>query len=154
MQGNTDFAESLKMIKFLVLDEADRLLSSGHFQELEEILNALDRSNVNSDENSQEDIDATETEQTQTLVFSATFQKDLQQRLAGKSKSANGGGGQQESMEYLLQKINFREPKPKFIDVNPVSQMASGLKEGILECAGTDKVCIAMSFLSSVLILS
>ncbi|KAF1974850.1 P-loop containing nucleoside triphosphate hydrolase protein, partial [Bimuria novae-zelandiae CBS 107.79] len=42
-------------------------------------------------------------------------------------------------MEYLLKKLNFREEKPKFIDANPTSQMASGLKEGLIECAGTEK---------------
>jgi ATP-dependent RNA helicase DDX24/MAK5 len=45
-----------------------------------------------------------------------------------------------ESLEYLLQKLNFREEKPKFIDANPVSQMAEGLKEGIVECAAMEKV--------------
>ena len=45
-----------------------------------------------------------------------------------------------ESMEYLLKKLNFREDKPKFVDVNPISQMAEGLKEGMVECAGTEKV--------------
>ena len=144
MQGNQDFAESLKRITFLVLDEADRLLSTGHFQELEKILNALDRTDDNDDENEQEGSEPLRREQRQTLVFSATFQKDFQQRLAGKSKSSSGNGGQQESMEYLLQKINFKESKPKFIDVNPVSQMATGLDEGILECAGMEKVCLAM----------
>ena len=45
-----------------------------------------------------------------------------------------------ESMEYLLKKLNFREDKPKFIDANPISQMAEGLREGMVECAGTEKV--------------
>jgi ATP-dependent RNA helicase DDX24/MAK5 len=36
--------------------------------------------------------------------------------------------------------LNFREEKPKFIDVNPVQQMAEGLKEGIVECPAMEKV--------------
>jgi ATP-dependent RNA helicase DDX24/MAK5 len=43
-------------------------------------------------------------------------------------------------MDYLLKKLRFREEKPKFIDSNPDSQMATGLKEGLIECAGTEKV--------------
>ena len=74
----------------------------------------------------------------QTLVFSATFAKGLQQKLAGKGKY--GLMDDKESMEYLLKKLNFREEKPKFVDVNPISQMAEGLKEGMVECAGTEKV--------------
>lgn len=129
----------LKKIKFLVVDEADRLLSEGHFKEVEEILNALDR--VDDDDDNEMETDAKEGDEgRQTLVFSATFHKGLQQRLAGKGRPGGDLMDKRESMEYLLKKLNFREEKPKFIDVNPVSQMASGLKEGIVECAGTEKV--------------
>jgi ATP-dependent RNA helicase DDX24/MAK5 len=52
-------------IQFLVLDEADRLLQEGHFKEIEKILELAN------------------SEDKQTLVFSATFQKELQQKLKG-----------------------------------------------------------------------
>ncbi|KAL6714332.1 ATP-dependent RNA helicase [Lecanora helva] len=135
MQNSSDLTESLKSVKFLVLDEADRLFSSGHFQEMDEILNALDRSN-DDDGFGAENL---QTQRRQTLVFSATLQKDLQQKLAGKSKSSRGDPTKEQSMEYLLKRLNFQDSKPKFIDVNPVSQMATGLKEGVVECAGTEK---------------
>ena len=149
ISGSHDLGAWLKKIRYLVVDEADRLLSEGHFKEMEEILNALDRADpdqggVLENENEASDLAA----KWQTLVFSATFQKDLQQKLAGKSKSSGGElMGKQESMEYLLKKLNFREEKPKFIDVNPISQMASGLKEGIVECAGLDKVSLILLLL-------
>lgn len=132
----------LRQIKYLVVDEADRLLSEGHFKEVEEILNSLDREDEESGDSGKEvKHELTGKGQRQTLVFSATFQKELQQKLGGKSKFSRGDiMGKQESMEYLLEKLNFREEKPKFIDVNPVSQMASGLREGIVECAGLEKV--------------
>jgi ATP-dependent RNA helicase DDX24/MAK5 len=41
-------------------------------------------------------------------------------------------------MEYLLKCLKFRQ-QPKFIDVNPVSQMASGLREGLIECGAMEK---------------
>ena len=132
MSSSTALTESFRQIKFLVVDEADRLLTEGHFKEAEEILNALDR---------QQDADEDDEDYTpprQTLVFSATFAKGLQQKLAGKGKQGLMDGN--ESMEYLLKKLNFREDKPKFVDVNPESQMAAGLKEGFVECAGTEKV--------------
>jgi ATP-dependent RNA helicase DDX24/MAK5 len=62
-----DLDSAMKKIQFLVLDEADRLLQEGHFQEIEKILDF-----VNGGEGKQ------------TLVFSATFQKQLQQKLKGK----------------------------------------------------------------------
>lgn len=141
ISGSTGLIKSLKQIRYLVVDEADRLLSEGHFKEVEEILNALDREMESDGERS--DAEATEQPKAkrQTLVFSATFQRDLQQKLAGKGKPFGSDlMDKQESMEYLLKKLNFRDDKPKFIDVDPVSQMARGLKEGIVECAGLEKV--------------
>lgn len=152
IRGGHGLKKWLRITKYLVIDEADRLLSEGHFREVEEILNALDRiddGDENSHENGDEDgaeagqdrhVGGEADQERQTLVFSATFQKDLQQKLAGKSKAGGELMGKQESMEYLLRKLNFREEKPKFVDVNPISQMASTLKEGIVECAGLEKV--------------
>lgn len=130
-------------IRFLVVDEADRLLSEGHFKEAHEILGALDRVEDGDlpDEEDDESVETDPKSQRQTLVFSATFHRDLQQKLAGKGRWTGGDlMNKQESMEYLLQKLNFREEKPKFLDVNPISQMAEGLKEGIVECAAMEKV--------------
>jgi ATP-dependent RNA helicase DDX24/MAK5 len=130
--------DKLKQIRFLVVDEADRLLSQGNYKELGEILKILEKDDP-MEEGAEEDT-APEFER-QTLVFSATFQKNLQQKLAGKAKGGGGGDlmSKQQSMEYLLKKLKFREEKPKFIDANPGSQMASRLKEGLIECAGTEK---------------
>ncbi|GAB7349335.1 hypothetical protein MBLNU459_g8470t1 [Dothideomycetes sp. NU459] len=136
----------LKQIQFLVVDEADRLLSQGHFKEVEEIINVLERKDeVGKDDTGVEDDgeDAPsvigEDRHRQTLVFSATFHKGLQQKLSGKGKPGAGLMTEKESMEYLIKKLNFREEKPKYIDVNPISQMAAGLKEGLVECVGLEK---------------
>ncbi|KAH0536229.1 hypothetical protein FGG08_006874 [Glutinoglossum americanum] len=135
----------LKRIKFLVVDEADRLLSEGHFKELEEILNVLDPSDDGEESGIEEGGGSdrhppnTNTSR-QTLVFSATFQKGLQQKLAGKRGHFSGDlMDKRESMEYLLRKLKFRKGKPKFVDVNPVEQMAERLKEGLVECAALEK---------------
>jgi ATP-dependent RNA helicase DDX24/MAK5 len=139
----------LKKIKFLVVDEADRLLSEGHFKELEEILNALEQGSGDVEENSAMESDQTDEHRPgtsrQTLVFSATFHKGLRQKLSGKRGYARGDlMSKKESMEYLLKKLQFREEKPKFIDVNPVEQMAERLKEGLVECAALEKASLSM----------
>ncbi|KAF2198008.1 DEAD-domain-containing protein [Delitschia confertaspora ATCC 74209] len=129
-----------KQIRFLVVDEADRLLTEGHYKEMEEIINVLEQSDEESAELS--DADAVEDQNVpkrQTLVFSATFHKGLQAKLANKKSRSGDLLSQEESMQYLVKKLRFREEKPKFIDVNPSSQMASKLKEGLIECAGTEK---------------
>lgn len=141
ISSSTEVLQNLKQMKYLVVDEADRLLTEGHFKEVEEILGALDRQQDLEDD--AEPIPPTR----QTLIFSATFQKDLQQKLAGKGKKGLADGT--DGMEYLLKKLNFREENPKFVDVNPVSQMAEGLKEGMVECAGTEKVDTSTSIVFS-----
>lgn len=132
LSASKKLLDSFKKVSFLVVDEADRLLTEGHFKEAEEILQALDRIEMDEDD------DEPELFPRQTLVFSATFNKGLQQKLAGKGKFDLMSDTQ--SMEYLLKKLNFREEKPRFVDVNPVSQMAQGLKEGLVECGAMEKV--------------
>ncbi|PSK33614.1 ATP-dependent RNA helicase mak5 [Elsinoe australis] len=143
ISGGHDLIDRMKRIQYLVLDEADRLLSQGHFKDLEELLNALDRKVQTDDqdaatqaeqEQEQEDVKSSR----QTLIFSATFQKDLQHKLARKQKGQTQTMDKKESMEYLIQRLNFRS-KPRFIDVDPIRQMARNLKEGIVECAGQEK---------------
>ncbi|USW48143.1 Putative ATP-dependent RNA helicase DEAD-box, Helicase superfamily 1/2, ATP-binding protein [Septoria linicola] len=141
-------AASLKKIDFLVIDEADRLLSEGSFKEVEEILNTLDREEA-KDESDDARVEAgskgtkpnksTEAPTRQTLVFSATFDRALQRKLVGKTSYKDNLLSGAQSMEYLLAKLNFREEAPKFIDMNPINQLATGLKEGLIECAGTEK---------------
>ncbi|KAF8545517.1 P-loop containing nucleoside triphosphate hydrolase protein [Trichophaea hybrida] len=150
-------------LKFLVVDEADRLLQEGHYKEVKELLNILQREEDESDvedevSSQEEDVDATEfknknkkkklpTVKRQTLVFSATFHQGLQQKLASKGGKKSWGkftaGGdlmdQKESLAYLLKKLNFREESPKFVDANPVGQLAERLREGIIECGAMEK---------------
>ncbi|KAK4232448.1 putative ATP-dependent RNA helicase mak-5 [Podospora fimiseda] len=145
MSTSTSVLEAIKGISFLVVDEADRLLKDGQFKEAEEILKALDRTVTNEDSDDEEDEDEeidedakpTPKDGRQTLVFSATFNRALQQKLAGKARYNLMGAA--ESLELLLKKLNFREPQPKFIDTNPVSQMAENLKEGLIHCGDLEK---------------
>lgn len=133
---------AIKGIKFLVIDEADRLLSEGNFKELEEVLTALDRRVVDEENVSTGANKTNPTIQRQTLVFSATFSKSLHQKLSKRAYSSRSSDllTNQASMEYLLHKLNFREEKPRFLDLNPISQMAANLREGLVECAAaTDK---------------
>ncbi|KAI0391742.1 DEAD/DEAH box helicase [Xylariaceae sp. FL0594] len=133
LSSSAETMEAFKGVSYLVVDEADRLLTEGHFKEAEEILNAIDRV---EEEEGAEGGNVSRSPR-QTLVFSATFHKGLQQKLAGKGKT--NWMSEEDSMEYLLKKLNFREDKPKFIDTNPTSQMAQGLKEGLIECGAMEK---------------
>lgn len=140
LSGDATLQNTFSKIKFLVVDEADRLFKVGQFKEAEDIIGALDgkRPSDDADSSDEEDDEEEDDERSarQTLVFSATFDKDLQTKLAGKGKST---GSDEEKMAYLMKCLKFRG-EPKFIDVNPVSQMADGLKEGLIECGAMEKV--------------
>ncbi|KFY11801.1 hypothetical protein V492_04264 [Pseudogymnoascus sp. VKM F-4246] len=123
LSSGIELSKSLKTLKFLVVDEADRLLTEGHFKEAEEIISKLDRHDADDEEE--------HVITRQTLVFSATLAKGLQQKLSGKGRLGDDG------MEYLMKKLKFKG-EPKFIDV-ATSAMAEGLKEGVIECGATEK---------------
>ncbi|KAK5083842.1 ATP-dependent RNA helicase [Lithohypha guttulata] len=151
INDSNDLLERFKNVRYLVVDEADRLLSEGHFQELEDILDALDRKVV--DEDREDHVEAQSATSRQTLVFSATFHKGLQQKLNSKQKDRNGHDrnnliSNKSSMEYLMHKLPFQEgEKPVFVDANPQSQMAEKLVETILECKAMEKDLYLYGFL-------
>ncbi|XWW97467.1 hypothetical protein V2A60_005449 [Cordyceps javanica] len=155
LDGDMKLQSEFNNIHFLVVDEADRLFKVGQFKEAELIIGALDRRDPEAgtdDGEEEEDGDGDEDDHPrtprQTLVFSATFDKDLQTKLAGK-KRPSAQGSDEEKMAYLMKCLKFRG-QPKFIDVNPVSQMAEGLREGLIECGAMEKDL----YLYSVLILN
>jgi ATP-dependent RNA helicase DDX24/MAK5 len=134
--SSSDVISRLKNAKFLVLDEADRLLSDGHYKELEQLLTAMDRIEVDGDELESDQ----ELPPRQTLVFSATFNKGLQRKLASSKRLDSDVMSKTESMEYLLKKLRFREEKPKFVDADPKNPLAQGITEELVECNGLEKV--------------
>lgn len=155
--------------EMLVLDEADRLLQDGHFKELNEILDMIGQNrganDDDSDTESEEEVDNDDENlenrkvgrqkrpknKRQTLVFSATFAKDLTKKLSGPKKTPNGKKkrskfisntieGETNTMAYLLEKLNFREGTPTYIDANPDEAVKSEITEGVMMCDAMQKV--------------
>mmetsp|Transcript_21483 Transcript_21483/g.50075 ORF Transcript_21483/g.50075 Transcript_21483/m.50075 type:complete len:769 (-) Transcript_21483:86-2392(-) len=88
------FRSNLAGLRHLVLDEADRLVESGHFRELDKILSLL----YSSLERAQ---------QLQTFVFSATLTLDPRsgRRRAGADSDENA------KLDALIQRLQFREAR-------------------------------------------
>ena len=137
--GGQPLLSKLQRIKFLIVDEADRILSEGHFAEVSEILSVLERADV-EDEDAVREMQKLKA-QRQVLVFSATFDRSLRQKLASPSKnskqhpkstSSADATPLSESLSYLLTKLPFRTPTPPFIDASPTTHLAPTIHPRLL----------------------
>jgi ATP-dependent RNA helicase DDX24/MAK5 len=123
--SKAEVVEMFAKCETLVLDEADRLIQQGHFQELEKILDLIGRGRKSK---------------RQTLVFSATFQMDLMNKLDKKQKK--GGrrfASQKDAMQMLNSKLEFKDRHPVYIDSNPAEAVAREVMESIMECGAMEK---------------
>ena len=140
LSESDEVMDKIQKVQFLVIDEADRLLKDGKFEELTQVLHLLEQKDIDpeADEEAEQTNDK---DNRQTLVFSATFSTDLQHKLAKNSwRSISSSSSTEASMSNLLNKLKFRDESPLFIDVNPTAQMAPLLHETFLECPdGMDK---------------
>ncbi|KAF8505085.1 ATP-dependent RNA helicase [Hysterangium stoloniferum] len=140
----------LRSLRFLVLDEADRMVEAGHFQELDNILKLTARSTVDNvdpddplppaDLTFEDTVTASQTnESLQTFVFSATMSKDLQRDLKRNRGRSKRKGGTSSTLDDLIMRLDFRDPDPVVIDLSPVGGRVQGLQESKVECLSTDK---------------
>ncbi|CAM0136998.1 ATP-dependent RNA helicase [Umbelopsis sp. WA50703] len=124
--------ESLKHLKFLVLDEADRMIEGGHFQELDEILKAISQGNSKPD-------DTENTLKRQTLVFTATLSNalrfDRRKKKSKKSKSPSSEG----TMDDIIQRLELNDKDPAIVDITTTSAVASRLVEAKIDCLQKEK---------------
>ncbi|KAJ3184257.1 ATP-dependent RNA helicase [Geranomyces variabilis] len=118
----------LRNIKFLAIDEADRMLEAGHFKDLDSILNAISLNRTDKPVNLVR----------RTFIFSATLVHDPRMKQKLKSKaSKNGKGGP--SMENLLKRLEFQDKKPLYVNCLPDQVTADNLLETRIECLHEDK---------------
>ncbi|CEH18428.1 RNA helicase [Ceraceosorus bombacis] len=129
----------IKKTKFLVVDEADRMIEAGHFREMEHILGLVRRPNVDHDEAS--DARSDSREDMQTFIFSATLSKELQRNLSRKRKAGKARRRQEASstMEDLLDLIDFRDEDPHVVELSSSRRIAKEIREAKVECLGAEK---------------
>ncbi|TIB12476.1 hypothetical protein E3P92_02529 [Wallemia ichthyophaga] len=150
LMDNGTLAKRAIRSQFLVIDEADRMIEAGHFEEMDKILRMTQRTSKSSTAPFQDEFESTEiglpeevpaTDDMQTMVFSATLSKDLQQNLKRKRKA--GSGKKQStvktSLDDLLMRLDFRDHEPTIIDLSPVNRVVSTLEEARIDCLSTDK---------------
>lgn len=113
-------------IRMLVIDEADRMVEKGHFEELSQLLELL-----NEDE-------STKKKRRQTFVFSATLTMlhSGPRRILKKKKKFNMT--EEHKLGTLMSHIGVRE-KPKIVDLTQTSKTVATLTEARINCSATDK---------------
>ncbi|KAG8216686.1 ATP-dependent RNA helicase [Butyriboletus roseoflavus] len=168
-------AQHVRNIKVLVLDEADRMIETGHFAEMDNILRLTVRQSkgdeIEPELNDQErNAGSPRSDDLQTFVFSATLSKDLQRNLKRRSKIKLGKKGSSKppstlgesppriSRGYsnsphvmceddLLLRLDFRDPEPEVIDLSPAGGVVSTLQESKIECLASEKDAYLYYFL-------
>ncbi|CCF59178.1 hypothetical protein KAFR_0G01440 [Kazachstania africana CBS 2517] len=140
LEKNNELIERFGKIDTLVLDEADRLLQDGHFDEFEKILKLLGNYRKKSSKS-----------HWQTMIFSATFSTDLFNKLASNhnhNKNKNDGENEMETvLKHLMTKIHFKS-KPVIVDTNPDEKVSSQIKESLIECAPMERDLYVYYFLA------
>ncbi|KAG8802760.1 ATP-dependent RNA helicase, partial [Serendipita sp. 399] len=139
-------AMQVRNIRFLVLDEADRMIENGHFAELENILRLTSRPDPTSIEAGMESVELNDKEKgrgqpghLQTFVFSATMNKDLQKNLKRFKRTKGNGSKGSTVADDLLLRLDFRDAQPAIIDLSPKDGVVSTFQESRVECLNTDK---------------
>jgi ATP-dependent RNA helicase DDX24/MAK5 len=139
--NNDEYMDMLKHIKFLVLDEADRMLEKGHFEELTKLLETFSSKRQDTTEWPEEIEGNTkkvlpqDRGEHQTFIYTATLSKDIRFNVKSKKKKVKTTG----TMEDLLSRIEFADSDPALVDMTSENMVASRLLEAKIECVNTDK---------------
>ena len=115
IQGDTGLS-NLSTLSFFVLDEADRMVEQGHFQELSYIIDRVPFS-----------------KRLQTFVFSATLTMPkvvLKKKTTKKAKTSVGA---------IMKKIKFRENVQTF-DLTRARKMAAKIEESVIHCSEESRI--------------
>ncbi|KAJ2844025.1 ATP-dependent RNA helicase, partial [Coemansia erecta] len=130
---NSTYQSQIMAIKFLAIDEADRMLEPGHFRELRFLFKLLNKTELVQKEQHKR----------QTFVFSATLLKDLHLVARHKPLKKKSKKGPQPpepgSMEDLIERVNFQDKQPVFVDVTQADATARTLVEARIDCLASEK---------------
>lgn len=109
--------ENWQRIPSLILDEADRLVQSGRFAELESMLKIIGVSN-----------------ERQVLVYSATFSTELWASLNNSKKRKR-----ENSIVEIMQKQLGLSKQAKMLDPDPETPVAESILQAVIECPNMEK---------------
>ncbi|KAK9671215.1 hypothetical protein RND81_12G014100 [Saponaria officinalis] len=143
MSGGENHLVELHSLSFFVLDEADRMIENGHFDELQSIIDMLPVASGATDVQTQDvqnctTVSSVQRKKRQTFLFSATIalSPDFRKKLKrGNLKSTHSVT---DSLENLSSRAGMK-PDAAHVDLTTTSIMTSNLEESFLECREEDK---------------
>ncbi|XP_073159003.1 DEAD-box ATP-dependent RNA helicase 13-like isoform X2 [Henckelia pumila] len=143
MSGGEIHLVELHSLSFFVLDEADRMIESGHFRELQSIVDMLPtnrESTANQSENTQSctTLSSLQRKKRQTFVFSATLALSADFRKKLKRGSLTSKKEDLNSMETLSERAGMGE-NTAIVDLTNASILANKLMESVVECREEEK---------------
>ncbi|CAG8699020.1 6376_t:CDS:10, partial [Racocetra persica] len=139
LSENDEYINALRHIRFLVLDEADRMLEAGHFKELNYILSMLSRSKQEQNVDNKIILDAKrDLPARQTFIFSATLDNNFKSNPKRK-KPLDGVLNSQGTTAELMSRIEFRDSNPLYIDITPKGSVVETLQESKIDCLAKEK---------------
>ncbi|KAJ3080842.1 ATP-dependent RNA helicase [Quaeritorhiza haematococci] len=143
-----------RKIRYLVIDEADRMLEAGHFKDLEYILRAISRApaptrsgvSVSWEEKtpaSQEESGAATSAGglRRTFLFSATLIPDMGKiKETLKNKKQKGATGKEApSIAQLVERLQFNDRDPAYVNLVPDQIVSSKVTEAKIDCLQKEK---------------
>ena len=124
MNQGIDYLSYMHLLRYLVIDEADRMLEQGHFEDLTKLLEL-----INTKEFSKK---------RQTYVFSATLTTTHLTPYRSKQKNNQQMQTKEVKLSKLMKKIGIRN-KPHIVDLTTKKVVAEALLEGKIICDHTNK---------------
>ncbi|XP_066030543.1 ATP-dependent RNA helicase DDX24-like [Pocillopora verrucosa] len=129
----------LEHLRYLVIDEADRMVEQGHFQELSSILELIHRKSDND-----EDEGTAKRRHLQKFIFSATLTLPKSFKRKGKEKKITS----EEGLVSLMDKVGLQKNSCKIINVTNKRGTVETLTEAKISCAIEEKDLYLYYFLS------
>eukprot|EP01125_Pyxidicula_operculata_P014220 TRINITY_DN4735_c0_g4_i1.p1 TRINITY_DN4735_c0_g4~~TRINITY_DN4735_c0_g4_i1.p1 ORF type:complete len:831 (-),score=291.76 TRINITY_DN4735_c0_g4_i1:171-2663(-) len=149
MCQNYPYLCDLTFLKYLVIDEADRMIERGHFKELKNILTEIQRTYDDEDakffgeetENQDTKKDNKKQFKRQTFIFSATLTMTDEGRVFKKSfkrKQNEDEEDEEKTLKRLLEIIKF-ERKVENVNLSNKNMINEKIRESKIECLLEEK---------------
>ncbi|KAI0729831.1 P-loop containing nucleoside triphosphate hydrolase protein [Fomitopsis betulina] len=157
-----DIIQQVSSVATILANEADRMIETGHFAEMESIIRLTLRQSKHDEiepertpglepENDETEVNSkarVKEREMQTFIFSATLSKNLQKTFKQRSRPhKNKNGEPATTLDDLLMRLDFRDPAPAVIDIAPQGGVVATLQESKIECLTNDKDAYAYYFL-------